>query len=130
MNTVFIFAGEFKDRAEACLYSEPQWEPEPDSSASNEEYEAWENRNPVHRLQENIDAYLDSDFIETVDLNYAYLSSLRVSSEDIDKIKARVKPHFNYFILVFKDALDASNPGIEPVSNRVLEYCGQYECLL
>ncbi|MES9990928.1 MAG: hypothetical protein ABW098_03180 [Candidatus Thiodiazotropha sp.] len=124
---IYTFAGEFKDRAEACLYSEPQWEPEPDESVSDEEYRAWEDRNPTHRLNENLDAYLDSDFIETVDLNYDYLASLNISDEDIDKIRKIVSPNFNYMVLVFEDALGGFELNSPPTSTEFLKYCGTYE---
>ncbi len=32
-----VFAGTFASREEACLYTEEQWEPEPDDSVSDEE---------------------------------------------------------------------------------------------
>jgi hypothetical protein len=124
---IYIFAGEFKDRADACLYSEPQWEPEPNNSVPDEEYMAWEDRNPVHRLEENVGTYLDSDFIETVDLNYDYLSSLNISDEDIRKISKTIKPEYNYFVLVFEDALGDRELKNPPVSNETLKYCGQFD---
>ncbi|WP_086932930.1 hypothetical protein [Agarilytica rhodophyticola] len=73
---VYVFSGKFQDRGEACLYSEPQWESEPDNSASDEEYNAWEDRNPTHKLKSNIDSYLDEDFIETVAMDIEYLLSI------------------------------------------------------
>lgn len=124
---VFVFAGEFKSREDACLYSEPQWEPEPDESVSDEEYMEWEERNPVHGLKDNINTHLDSDYIETVDLNYGYLSSLNVKDEDINKLRETILPNFNYMVLVFEDALGGFELDATPCSNRFLKYCGRYE---
>lgn len=124
---VFVFAGEFKDRADACLYSEPQWEPEPGESVSDEEYLAWENRNPVHKLNDNLNTYLDSDFIETVNLKFDYLSSLNISDEDIGKIQASVLPNYNYMVLVFEDALGGFEFDGHPTSTEFLRYCGKYD---
>ena len=124
---IYVFAGEFKDRTEACVYSEPQWEPEPDDSVSDEEYLAWENRNPVHKLKDNLDTYLDSDFIETVTLDYDYLSSLNISYKDIEKIRETISPKFNYMVLVFEDALGGLELNSSPTSTEFLHYCGRYE---
>ena len=124
---MYVFAGEVTDRADACLYSEPQWEPEPDDSVSDEEYFAWEARNPVHKLKENIDSYLDSDFIETVTIDCDYLSSLNISNKDIEILSEALLPNFNYMVLVFEDALGGAELNSPPSSSDVLHYCGCYE---
>lgn len=61
---VYIFSGTFSDVEEACLYSQPQWEPEPDETVSDKEYSDWQVRNPVHRLKENINSYEQPTQIE------------------------------------------------------------------
>ncbi len=42
----------------------PYWEPEPDDSVSDEEYDAWERRNPRWCFCEDIGLKLDQDFVE------------------------------------------------------------------
>ena len=127
--SVYIFAGHFKDREEACSYSESQWEPEPDQSVSDEEYSEWEDRNPTHKLKKNISSYLDEDFIETVEVDYQYLSNFNLGEENIAKVKVLAN-EANYFVLVFNDALDGFKLESQPESNSILTYCGHYECTL
>ena len=63
--SVYIFAGSFENIEEACLCSEPQREPEQDDSVSDEEYIEWEERNPTRKFKNNVNSYLDENFIET-----------------------------------------------------------------
>ncbi len=102
--TVYIFAGCFKDRATACLYSEPQWQPEPDASASDEVYQQWEDNNPTHQLRQHFNTYLDTDFIETVEKDMTYLASLNITQSCIEDIERKTAA-MNILILVFADAL-------------------------
>ncbi|TCK08657.1 hypothetical protein [Marinobacterium mangrovicola] len=122
---VYVFSGEFEDIDAACLYSQPQWEPEPDESVSDEEYAAWEDRNPSHQLRKNIDSYLDEDFIETVDLDFQYLSSIGVAASDIAHIKENIVGA-NVLVLVYEQALGGFSLKEKPVSNSSLTYCGQF----
>ncbi len=128
-NVVYVFSGEFDDIESACLYSQPQWEPEPDESVSDEEYTAWEDRNPSHDLLGNIDSYLDEDFIETVDLDFKYLSSKGASDSDIANIRGNAG-RSNVLILVYEQALGGFPLKKTPVSNSSLTYCGQFHCKL
>lgn len=134
-STVFVFSGQFSSRAEACLYSEPQWEPEPDENATNEDYAAWEDRNPTHQLKRNINHYLDHDFIETIDdmnemSRHQYLEALLKHKNDIETIKA-VEPHAsNILVLVFREAFDGLDLNVPPTSTEELTYCGEYLCFL
>ena len=127
--SVYIFAGGFQNTDKACLYSEPQWEPEPDDT-DDVVYEAWEDNNPSHSLKQNIDSYLDPDFIETVELDCEYLSSLKILSEDIERIRYLLNEKDNIFVLVFEDALGGFDLKSEPITNSVLTYCGNYNCEL
>lgn len=61
-----VFSDYFQNRESACSYTEAQWESEPGANASDEEYAAWEERNPVWPLKDELGVYLDSDFIETI----------------------------------------------------------------
>ncbi|MPW31482.1 hypothetical protein F9L16_21135 [Agarivorans sp. B2Z047] len=126
---IYVFSGTFSCIEEACLYSQPQWEPEPDESVSDDEYEKWEDSNPSHQLEKNIDSYLDEDFIETVDLNYEYLKSFKLSESDMDKVKEKSAGD-NIFVLVFEDALGGFRLENEPKSTSQLNFCGAYKCVL
>ena len=131
---VYVFSGKFESREHACLYSEPQWEPEPDESVSDEEYEAWEDRNPTHQLEQNLDSYLlDEDAIETIDdmecLNrYDYLCGMLTDKSDINSIKDKSTGDSNILVLVFEDALGGFGLKSDPVSTDELIYCGSYQC--
>lgn len=59
-----LFGAVFTDDAEAQRYAFEQWEPEPSESASDAEYSAWEDRNPTWRLAQELEFYIDSDFVE------------------------------------------------------------------
>jgi len=124
---VYVFCGKFEDRETAYLYSEKQWEPEPDESVSDQEYELWEQRNPTHKLKQNIDSYLDTDFIETVAIDFNYLSQY-LCNESIERIKTFIN-NANILVLVFEDALGGFVLKHEPVSNDQLTYCGKYHCV-
>ena len=131
--TVFVFSGQFASIEEACLYSEPQWEPEPDENASDEAYAAWEDRNPTHQLKRNINHYLDNDFIETIgDISemsrHQYLRSMLKNKSDIDEIKAVEPANSSIFVLVFREAFDGFELKEPPISTEELTYCGEYAC--
>src|SRR5436190_21636780 len=72
--TVHVFSGTFASREKACQYSEEQWErPAPDDSWSEEDYAAWEERNPTWLLRRDLRTPpgaagfdLDPDFVETI----------------------------------------------------------------
>lgn len=126
---VYIFSGIFNTIEEACLYSEPQWEPEPKETSSDEEYEIWEDSNPTLQLKRNIDSYLDADFIETVHLRYEYLVSLKIPAFDIDDVREKSAGD-NFLVLVYEDALGGFALKKEPQSSTQLTYCGVYKCVL
>lgn len=129
---VHVFAGQFPSHAEACLYSEGQWEPEPDDSASDEAYEAWENRNPHWQLKNDLGCqYLLSDFVETVYGTeiFAYLRTLLKDPQAATAIEQQAGPDCNTLVLVFSLAF-AEFPEPTLASTPVLRYCGRYECEL
>ena len=127
IDKLHVFVGKFASRDAACFYSEAQWEPEPDDFVSEDEYAAWEERNPTWGFRDDLGiVYLDSDFIETIDGSgrYDYLSSYLVNNGDIDTIRAAV-PAANILLLVFPDAFG----GVEATlrSTPQLTYCGAFD---
>ena len=62
-----LFGATFSTEAEAQQFVFEQWEPAPPDSASESEYLAWEDRNPTWRLSEELEFYMDSDFVELAD---------------------------------------------------------------
>jgi len=131
---VYVFSGVFASREEACLYSEPQHLPEPDESASDEEYAEWEDNCSTHELRNNIKHYLDNDFIETIDDNsmcrYEYIESMLINKEEIKTIKHKAPKNSNILVLVFHEALGGFKLKEEPKPTKELTYCGEYNCLL
>jgi hypothetical protein len=123
-----VFAGSFASREDACLYTEAQWEPEPDDSVSDEEYTAWEDRNPTWCFQDGLgdDVYLDSDFIETIDGDnrYEYLAGYLVNSGDLDAVRLAAGDA-NILLLVFPDALGGFDAQLKSTSK--LTYCGAFD---
>src|SRR6187200_3270783 len=104
--SVHVFVGRFANTEAARAYTEQQWEPEPDDSASDEEYEAWEDRNPSWKLREDIaPIYLSPDFIETVTSHdrYEYLAKLLTDSAAAARIHA-ADGNANTLVLVFSGA--------------------------
>lgn len=127
--SVYVFSGRFKSIDEACLYSQAQWEPEPNELVSDEEYSEWEERNPTHELRKNIPGYLDEDFIETVAMSFNYLSDIGMNESDIAKVLNKANGS-NILVLVYEKALGGFNLKYEPVSNSNFFYCGHYKCKL
>lgn len=124
---VNVFCGAFNSIEDACLYSEPQWEDEPDENVSDADYFEWEMRNPTHRLKENIHSYLDQDFIETINFDLNYLSNININASDISIIK-NMSLGSSFMVLVYEEALGGFDLKSPPASNSFLKYCGCYEC--
>ncbi|EMI57711.1 hypothetical protein [Rhodopirellula sallentina] len=119
-----VFTGTFASRDEACLHSEAQWEPEPDDSVSDEEYAAWEDRNPVWSLRDELGIGLDSDFIETISGWPRYVAGYLVNPADMDVVRAKAGDA-NFAVLIFPDALHDSNSILKSTSK--LTYCGAFD---
>ncbi|HEY1067310.1 MAG TPA: hypothetical protein VGE52_14410 [Pirellulales bacterium] len=126
--SVHVFVGRLASRAEACLYTEQQWEPEPDESASDEEYEEWEDRNPTWMLKEDLNPpYLSPDFIETITTadRFAYLGRLLTDPQGIEQIEAQGRGS-NTLVLIFSGAF-AEFPAVMR-STPTLRYLGEFGC--
>jgi hypothetical protein len=126
--SVHVFVGRFANRDEACAYTEEQWEPEPDDSVSDEEYEAWEDRNPSWKLCEDLaPPYLTPDFIETITRGdrYDYLARLLVDPAAARRIEAAAGDA-NTLVLIFSGAF-AEFPTVV-TSTPVLMYLGEFRC--
>jgi hypothetical protein len=128
---VHVLAGRFESREEAVAYTEPQWEPEPGDDVSDEQYAEWENRNPTWALCTDLGiAYLDSDFIETIDgpSSYSYLEGMLVDGAQIQSIRERAPADANILVLIFHPALGGFPARV--ASTPRLVYCGEWLCSL
>src|SRR5690348_1527189 len=92
--TLHVFSGTFGSRERACQYSEQQWEkPAPDDSWSEQDYAAWEARNPTWLLRQHLAvALLDPDFIETIFGSHKieYLRSQLATEPDKHKLPDQI----------------------------------------
>lgn len=105
---VHVFVGAFDSRDAACKYTEEQWEPEPDETVSDQEYRAWEDRNPSWPMRSELGGpYLDSDCIETIDGadRYDYLSGMLTDHGATDRIRALAGDNENILVLIFSEAI-------------------------
>ncbi|MFN6207191.1 MAG: hypothetical protein ACK49R_12200 [Planctomycetota bacterium] len=122
-----VFAGSFPSRDDACLYTEAQWEREPDDSVSDEDFAAWEDRNPTWAFRNELgDIYLDADFIETIDgqTRYDYLSTYLINDGDLQTAK-NAAPNANVLLLLFHEALGGI--AAELHSTKQMIYCGAFD---
>lgn len=121
--TVHVFAGKFRDRDEACNYSQEQW----DELASETCDPHWPMRTDL-----GIE-YLDHDFIETTDdsdgINrYDYLRTMLRNPQDIERIRQEAGPEANILVLIFEQALGGF--GVTIRSTPRLTYCGAFPARL
>ena len=123
---IHVFAGQFTSRDEACSYTEQQWEPEPDESATDDVYEQWEQRNPTWGLSDDLEIGLDPDFIETIDgkNRFKYLSGYLINDHDINAIQESADST-NILVLIFADAVHDRNAEFRSTSK--LKYCGSFD---
>lgn len=126
--TLHVFVGAFPDHETACLYSEEQWVPEPGADASDEEYTAWEDANPTWAMGDELDAHLDSDFIETItgDDRFDYLATELVDRSVAERLREQYAATTSTLVLIGSNALDGRPANF--ASTSVLTYCGEYAC--
>ncbi len=129
---IHVFSASFHRRDEALAYSQEQWEPEPGEDASDEEYEAWEGRNPSWRMRDEIGiVHLDSDLIETVwgtgngdpSIDWEYLASI-IGGPNASACEHISPPGATTLILISESALGGSS--FEFASTPTMAYCGVY----
>jgi hypothetical protein len=130
-----LFGAVFASATEAQQYVFEQWEPEPPEDATDAEYAAWEERNPTWRLAEELEFYIDSDFVELADSLANVISQIR-SADESAWLSTNAK-EFSHFIIISDnpDAIwadrrpDASQtrPVIRPPeSTATLTYLGRF----
>lgn len=118
---------QFESRAEALLYTEEQWEPEPAADASAEVYGAWEHRNPSWAMRSDLGVlHLDSDFVETIDGAEidSYLA-YHLRPEDVQQIQLCAPADANVLVLVFEPAVEGIAAPLS--STPRLSYCGEFD---
>lgn len=119
-----VFVGHFASHEDAARYALPQWEPEPGEDVSDEEYSAWEDRNPVWALRADLQTGLDPDFVEVIhgDDRYDSLNGYLIDPSDIKPVR---EAGGNTVVLVFPAALHDRTATL--TSTPELTYCGAYD---
>jgi hypothetical protein len=126
--TLHVFSGSFPSEDEARQYSEEQWErPAPDDSWSEEAFSAWEDRNPSWRLKDDLDVYLNSDFIETIHgpVKNDYLATQLAKSDDVVRLLEEIPTSANTLVLIMSEALGGFAETLRSTSS--LRYHGQFQ---
>ena len=133
IQTIHVFTAFFENEDAALAYTQPQWEPKPAEGAGDEEYEAWEDRNPSCLMKEDLgfDGFLDDDFVETIwrarysgnDVDWNYLSGL-IGSANANACKNMASDHSNTLILIDAQALDGRSANLR--STTAMTYCGTF----
>lgn len=128
-----LFGANFATEAEAKKFVYEQWEPEPAESASEAEYVSWEERNPTWRLAEELEFYMDPDFVELVGTPENVIAQIRSPSERV--LFSSKATEFTHFILVGSNAIwgdrRSTSTQVEPLvrlpeSTATITYLGLF----
>ncbi len=128
-----IFSGNFESEELARDYFIPYWEPEPDENATDEEYYAWESRNPIWKLEKQLGKAIDPCFTEFHGDFYSIYQALT----PVDQIKfmGRVSDVNRYFLIIQFDAIENGEDLISDLSSDKIslpdnvKYLGAYRPL-
>jgi hypothetical protein len=129
---VHIFIGKFENREDATAYTQERWEPEPESSATEEEFKKWEERNPIWLMRNDLNCYMDSDFIETITdkVKLKYFKGLVNDLQLINKYSELLRIEKSALILIFDLALSENEKNIEMKSTNKMEYIGKFPTMI
>jgi hypothetical protein len=126
--TLHVFSGTFGSEDKARQYSEQQWEgPAPDDSWSEEEYAAWEARNPTWLLRQDLAlGPLDPDFVETIfgAGKVHYLEAQLATEADSLKLRTEIPERADTLVLISSLAFDGRP--VRPSSTPQLKYHGEF----
>ena len=125
---VHIFIGKFDNRKDATEYTQEQWEDEPESTATDEEYEKWEERNPIWLMRNDLKIELESDFIETItdEIKFKYFEGLVKDEILTNKYSTLLKSEKTALILIFDLAFSENSKTIEMKSTQKMNYIGVF----
>lgn len=88
--TVYVFIGSFQTDQEARSYSFGYWEPEPDENSTDDVYNAWESRNPIWPLRQELGLSLEPAFMEIIRNDpFKYLKGIIARENDYDIIQQK-----------------------------------------
>lgn len=123
-----VFTALFASNEEALAFGLPHWEPEPGDDVSDEQYAAWEDRNPIWLMKTELACrHIDSDFVEVVwksgdEPDWDYLAT-RLHASQVATIRAGTISA-NTLVLIDRTAI-GDHP-VELRSTESLAYHGRY----
>lgn len=126
-----LFAATFESETHARQFAFEQWQPEPAASASAAEFAAWEERNPSWQLAQELELFMDSDFVE-LDESLDYVQSLMADEAQKAQLCSRSLAEFSHFIIVgdnaiYGDRRSADQANLrQPQSTATLTYLGHF----
>ncbi|MGE8392411.1 hypothetical protein HFV04_023940 [Pseudomonas sp. BIGb0427] len=126
-----LFAATFESETHARQFAFEQWQPEPPASASAAEFAAWEDRNPSWQLAQELELFMDSDFVE-LDASLDYVQSLMADEAQKAQLCSRSLDAFSHFIIVGDNAIYGDRRSADhsrsrqPQSTATLTYLGHF----
>lgn len=125
---IHVFTALFATNNEALAFGHPHWEPEPAQDVSDEEYMAWEDRNPIWPMKSELGCSIDSDFVEIIwksgeEPDWEYLVS-RLDLTQVATIKLQTETA-NTLVLIDHKAVGGEPPELR--STGRLTYHGRHK---
>lgn len=125
---IHVFTAFFATNDEASALGHPHWEPEPSPDASDEEYTAWEDRNPIWPMKSEFGCSIDDDFVEIIwrsgeEPDWEYLVS-RLDLTQVAEIRCQTGTA-NTLVLIDHKAIGGEPPEFGSTSG--LTYQGRHK---
>ncbi|TDK31262.1 hypothetical protein E2F50_20170 [Rhizobium deserti] len=126
-SSIHVFTALFESSEEAFAFAHPHWEPEPGDDASDEEYAAWEDRNPVWPMKVELGYRIESDFVGVVwsrgdQPDWQYLAS-RLNAAQVAAIMGQTTSA-NCLVLIDQAAIKDERVEFKPTGS--LTYHGSF----
>ncbi len=131
MSSLHVFGVIPDSPGEAFGYAYPQWEESLPDDASVDEHNAWDDRNPIWGLRDDLGCYLDCDFIECFDdfgstERLKYVATQLADPTDVEKIESRIGK-CKTIILLHENALGGFKSAKKMRSTDSVVYCGKFK---
>ncbi len=125
---IHVFTALFATNDGASAFGHPHWEPDPSQDASDEEYTAWEDRNPIWPMKSELGCSIDNDFVEIIwksgeEPDWEYLVS-RMELTQVAEIRRQTE-RANTLVLIDHTAIEGGPPEFGSTSR--LTYHGRYK---
>jgi hypothetical protein len=127
----YLFSAFFETGKKADEFISEQWESEPED-VSDEEYEEWENNNPTWKLKEELEFFMDSDFIEPAQ-DIEYIKSMIKDDGEKFYFVNNIPSGHNHFVIIGINGIwgdrrkpNSNTPIRNPENTKTLNYLGKY----